>query len=135
MLKYLVLALLAFSAGAHDFKNCGSTSDPLQISSVTLTPDPPTRGNLQVAVTGKSGIAISSGTAVTDISYLGIKIASETDNLCSLSPCPVAPGTVFHAVKNANIPSIAPGGAYEAKLTMKDGNGNQLGCFIIDFSL
>ncbi len=62
---FALLALVAWTSALeteHIFTNCGSSTDPIQVKNVTLTPDPPTKGTtLSVTQSGTSSLPINGG--------------------------------------------------------------------------
>jgi hypothetical protein len=60
---FAVFALLAIaSALRHPFNNCGTATDPVTVSTVSLTPDPPAKGTtLTVQLGGTTSVRITGG--------------------------------------------------------------------------
>ena len=52
--------------------NCGQPTDPVTIDTLSLSPDPPTKGAiLNVTLTGQNAVTTNGGTCVTKVFYLG----------------------------------------------------------------
>eukprot|EP00743_Colponemidia_sp_Colp-15_P000266 GILK01000313.1.p1 GENE.GILK01000313.1~~GILK01000313.1.p1 ORF type:complete len:145 (-),score=21.34 GILK01000313.1:259-693(-) len=138
-----VVVLLAIAAPAYaiDFTNCGTATDPVTITAVTLIPDPAKKGEtLNVVVDATSAVGATGGHAQTTVRFLGIKIVDETDDLCELlkaggqANCPVVPGA-FKALKSVPIPSAAPSGTLDAKVEIFNQDNVHLACAQIKIKL
>ncbi|KAF8168022.1 ML domain-containing protein [Crassisporium funariophilum] len=88
---------------------CGDSTDPVQIQSIQVKPDPPQPGqDLTVIVTGKASSAITEGAYADVIVKLGLvklltkqfDVCEEARNANASVQCPVEPGqyTVEHTV-------------------------------------
>ncbi|QRV83309.1 hypothetical protein RhiJN_11325 [Ceratobasidium sp. AG-Ba] len=91
------------------YANCGLPTDPLQIKSIQVSPDPPQPGkDLTVTVAGKVQETIKEGAYADVVVKLGlIKLLKKTFDLCEEArsanvsvQCPVNPGdyTITHTV-------------------------------------
>ncbi|GFH27586.1 ML domain-containing protein, partial [Haematococcus lacustris] len=90
------------------WRPCSDSEGPIAVSDVTLTPDPPVIG--------------------------GIQIYSESQDLCSKTACPVPPGPVTINIVE-DLPPIAPPGDYGLRVIGTDAAGNELMCLDVDFEL
>lgn len=167
----LALALVAASllAAAHaspvgtiPFKNCGSSSDPVTTSSISLTPASPKPGdNVTLVASGSTSVQITGGTFSLVATYLGITVQKVSGDICT-SPvvhlqCPVPSGPasvsgsivlptaapsvrlsciVPHAA-GANAPDRrrASQGQYVVTVKAADGSGNALFCSQFDINV
>ncbi|RUS20379.1 MD-2-related lipid-recognition domain-containing protein [Endogone sp. FLAS-F59071] len=144
----LFVAALALAASAkpfprskRDVTNCGSSSDILKLTSLTLSPNPPQRGqNLTVIATGTLTQAIINGSTinvnVTLDSFL--PVLSNTWDLCSEAAqekitCPMPSGAV-NLTTTLAVPSDIPSGSYAAHAVASEPNGSEIACFDITFS-
>ena len=55
-----------------------------------------------------SDVAITGGTVVVIVSFLGIPVHIETDPLCTKTECPVAAGDDFVFTNSQPLPSVTP---------------------------
>ena len=133
---FLAVLLGLVCVNAHPFSNCGSSSDVLSVSSVSIRPDPPVAGQkVTVTLNGTVSATETEGDAAITVKYLGIAVINENLNLCKLTTCPVKANTPFSGDYNIDVPSYAPSGEYDATITVKDGSGKQLGCLELTFNL
>jgi ganglioside GM2 activator len=99
MLRSLVaVALVASSAHAFSWKNCGDTSDPVTVNSLTLSPNPVVLGkNISLSFSATSKVNLTSGgkaeVKIWKKEGIWIEIpcvdnvgSCTYDNLCSLIP-------------------------------------------------
>jgi len=144
---FALLALVALTSALevdHVFTNCGSSTDPIQVKNVTLTPDPPTKGTtLSVTQSGTSSLPINGGSVNVKVPvalysastgflgcyfscfiyahnrpqvyYLGIPVISKTFDVCATTHCP-SPAGPFTGTSGMPVPSYAPPGAYTTKV-------------------
>eukprot|EP01132_Coremiostelium_polycephalum_P010771 gene10771-13188_t len=136
-LLVFVLFAIAF-ATADIWTNCGSSSDHFQISSVSITPDPPVKGQLlTVTASGNLDETITAGNVHILVKYGFITLINQNENFCSSDnpiPCPVQPGSYSHTV-NATIPGNAPSGKYTGNVVVTDQNNQEVACIDLSFSL
>ncbi|GAA1986595.1 ML domain-containing protein [Kitasatospora viridis] len=118
------------STGAVTWNNSGSSSDNFKVSSVSLDPKTPARGqDLTVTLTGNLTGPITSGSAQTLIKFGMVALVNEASALSAAAAGPYAPRVTFHA------PFDAPKGKYTGTLTLTDQKNNEIACITIDFSL
>jgi cathepsin B len=133
MLFAKLFLLAAFCAVAFaDWKNCGSSSDALQIQNLvvpgTLTPGQP----ISISFSGTLSEQLTGGNVVISVTFLGITVFSKTYDLCKLvseggSSCPVAAGPLSIS-KQETMPSGAPRGTYQGKVVVHDQSGSEVTC-------
>lgn len=106
-LKYLIYSILSLTS-AHDFTIC-SESTILNISSLTLNPDPPKSGeNLEIGIKGNLSKDIINPDTTLNLYLDNLKILSENIDLCKLTTCPIYYTQPVNIVINQNIPSLIP---------------------------
>jgi len=133
----LLLLVLSSFVSSDIWTSCGTASDSLTISGVTISPDPPVKGqNVTVAVSGSLSESITSGTVTIKIKYGIIYIVNETDNICTADPqitCPITAGT--QAIKQTVlVPDTIPAGNYAAGVSAYDQNNLQIFCVNVTLS-
>ncbi|KAJ9525874.1 hypothetical protein QJQ45_009250 [Haematococcus lacustris] len=108
---------------------------PIAVSDVTLTPDPPVIGCVKTfqLIAGHQ-CNIPAGAVEIQVSFSGIQIYSESQDLCSKTACPVPPGPVTINIVE-DLPPIAPPGDYGLRVIGTDAAGNELMCLDVDFEL
>ncbi|GFH26174.1 ML domain-containing protein [Haematococcus lacustris] len=117
------------------WRPCSDSEGPIAVSDVTLTPDPPVIGSpATFAVHGSSSLAVPAGAVEIQVSFSGIQIYSESQDLCSKTACPVPPGPVTINIVE-DLPPIAPPGDYGLRVIGTDAAGNELMCLDVDFEL
>ena len=124
------LSLLSLSL-AHEFATCKSQKvDQLGVEYVSFTPDPPKSGlPVEVAVKGRSSIAVTAGKLHVDVRVLGIVVESQVLELCDVVKCPLKAGEEYEGKVTQQIPEGTPDhmGA-TVRLTLIDENGHSLSC-------
>ena len=137
MLKYLsILSLYAIHTYSHDFKSCGSSTDPISIQSLDLSPDSPVKDqDLNISLIGTSNANITNGQVDVNVKYIGITVVTKTLDICKLTTCPVVANEKFVGKYEIHIPAIAPSGTYDTTMTLKDGSGNEIGCIDMNFDI
>jgi hypothetical protein len=129
-----------FSESSSDvpFKNCGSASDLVSISSLNLTPFPAKKGStVATVITGTLNKGFNSGHWSVTVQS-GIVKKTVTGDICADlkqqgGSCPVASGAVNFTHAQA-IPSIAPSGTYHIT-SVSTGDTGQLFCIQFDMPI
>jgi hypothetical protein len=145
----VVLFLLAVFALADDqipvtppdiptIESCGIDTDLFILDSITLTPDPPQRGqNLRVVVKGQVKDTVADGKVDVKVK-LGkyITILNKQYQLCELAgefeeTCPISDGTK-EWVKDIELPAVIPPGRFTAdvKITTGEESPRNVACFV-----
>jgi len=135
MLASVNAALLLVSAGtnyaeAHDYKMCKTPSvDELGVKELLFVPDPPQPGKMMtVDVKGVPTRSVSEGQIHVDVKVMGVKVASETMDLCSMVKCPLVAGEEFQVQISQQIPGETPEKiAAEVKVSVSTG-GSTISC-------
>ncbi|EGG17527.1 hypothetical protein DFA_08523 [Cavenderia fasciculata] len=136
----LLFALFAvfccFAVASADIWSFCDGQDPttftFQVSTLTLTPDPPVIGmNATVNVAGNFTEEITGGSSTFVVQYqVGnswISLPSFTSNVCDSYECPIQPGPVTR-VESIFVPSFTPHGNYRGQLEVTDQSGNTITC-------
>ncbi|KYQ89104.1 hypothetical protein DLAC_10336 [Tieghemostelium lacteum] len=133
-----VLLALATPALCDIWTWCGTSADHLTINSVTITPDPPVKGQLlTVTASGTLNEQVTAGNAHITVKYGFITLINENQNICSSEnpiPCPIAAGQYSHTI-NVTIPSSAPSGKYTGNVVITDQNSQEITCVNVDLDL
>jgi hypothetical protein len=131
-----LLSLFLTIAGIHvaegTIKNCGNAQSPLQITSLSLSPDPPIRGQLfdldiQFNNTGQP---ITNGSLVTQITFDYIPFNPITIPLCEYINCPLEIGP--NSINKSTTWPDSVSGLISCNLSLQDIQSNQLLCVQID---
>jgi len=121
----------------HDYYSPkGTSNDDFTIGSVTITPDPPVKGqNITVALKGTMNKQVQSGNVHVDFKYSIVTILDKTEPLCTAPvTCPIAAGPFGMSVTEM-IPSDAPSGSYSGTANITDQSGNEIACAKIALKL
>eukprot|EP01025_Chloroclados_australasicus_P045956 TRINITY_DN50706_c0_g1_i1.p3 TRINITY_DN50706_c0_g1~~TRINITY_DN50706_c0_g1_i1.p3 ORF type:complete len:227 (+),score=31.94 TRINITY_DN50706_c0_g1_i1:44-682(+) len=143
-MKVLAVVAVLFVASAYAaptdiWSNCGSSSDHLKNLQISVTPDPPKKGqDVTIAASGTLDEEVSSGKITVEVEFLGIKVVNKTLDLCQTiskyQQCPIKQGPL--SVKlTESLPSDAPSGHYTGKATITAQSGAEVACVSLDFNL
>ena len=122
------------------WSNCGTSADGGTINNVTISPNPPAKGqNLTVTASFTLKHQVTAGNVAIVIKYSFITVLNKNEPVCDLAkdaghPCPIAASTIT-VTQSAEIPSAAPGGHYTGSIIATDQNGDRLFCIDLDFHL
>merc|ERR1719238_1964566 len=106
---------------------------PEAIGQVMTTPK--AGSPLVVSVTGTLSEQVTSGTLNFEVSILGITLDKKTMSICDVGiTCPIASGAVKFSITE-DIPSDAPPGTYDLKVSATAGTGAQITCFSASVTL
>eukprot|EP00310_Coccolithus_braarudii_P013202 CAMPEP_0183351498 /NCGR_PEP_ID=MMETSP0164_2-20130417/25268_1 /TAXON_ID=221442 /ORGANISM="Coccolithus pelagicus ssp braarudi, Strain PLY182g" /LENGTH=144 /DNA_ID=CAMNT_0025523691 /DNA_START=53 /DNA_END=487 /DNA_ORIENTATION=+ len=128
----LVLFAAVASAAPVPWKNCGTGSSPLKITTLDSDPWPPVEGqNVTITAAGSLSEQVTAGNYDATVSFDGIPILSKSGNICDLDPskfpCPVPSGS-FSKTLTIAVPNLNLQGSIGVKLTVTDQNNKQLIC-------
>ncbi|KAK9762771.1 hypothetical protein K7432_011180 [Basidiobolus ranarum] len=114
--------------------DCGSPSDLLKISSVTLSPDPPSKGQkLRIQGSGVFTDVVGEGSyAVVSVKYGRIRILQMKFDTCKEikqidKECPLGPGPQSIDAE-VDLPKEIPPGKYTAHAQVYTKDGRQVAC-------
>jgi hypothetical protein len=99
----------------------GQDSDFLHIQSITLNPDPPVPGDVEISsfIAEYSGsTTLTAGTVTIQTLCQGVQVFKLDLALCDVLKCPVKPGSTLTGYQNMTVPASAPPCAYEAKVDL-----------------
>jgi len=117
--------------------NCGSSTDPLVLKSLSMTPDPAVSGqSVSVVVDGTLKRGFKSATVNVSIEYEQVPLFNTTVDGCTLTPqltCPQSAGAK-HITYTAEVPALASGD-YLAYLDIFDQNEARVACYGVSFSI
>eukprot|EP00197_Chlamydomonas_leiostraca_P008008 CAMPEP_0202866060 /NCGR_PEP_ID=MMETSP1391-20130828/7155_1 /ASSEMBLY_ACC=CAM_ASM_000867 /TAXON_ID=1034604 /ORGANISM="Chlamydomonas leiostraca, Strain SAG 11-49" /LENGTH=164 /DNA_ID=CAMNT_0049545973 /DNA_START=35 /DNA_END=529 /DNA_ORIENTATION=+ len=120
---------------AMQWRLCDDQTRAITVSSVTLTPDPPVIGGpATFLVEGSISEGVAGGSVDIEVSFSGVQIYSQSEDLCAKTKCPVAPGPVAVTIVEL-LPPIAPPGDYGLRVTARGMAGEELMCLDVDFTL
>ncbi|CAI8027760.1 Putative phosphatidylglycerol/phosphatidylinositol transfer protein DDB_G0278295 [Geodia barretti] len=119
------------------YKFCNKSLDPLVITNLTLSPDPPREGPLTISVSYHLSEKVTGGVIKVDVKLDGIPVYSNTLDLCQTLvqagvKCPIGP---VSGRKSFDVTLPAIGGHITANAVVTDQNGKELACVDLDFKL
>ena len=129
----LFLAVIAIAAAdTIPTDNCGDASDPLQLTSVSVSPFPLKAGaNLTVSINGNLVTDVTGGSYSVNVKYMGIDLINQSGDLCTVDPkfpCPLTHGPFSITESNIALPSDAPAGQYDVTINATDKAGKRIAC-------
>ncbi|KDO48963.1 hypothetical protein CISIN_1g031870mg [Citrus sinensis] len=138
LLLLFTFYVLVSSIQAIDFTYCGQYDEenfPLKVQQIKIIPDPVVTGKPAIfnisAVTDRS---VSGGKVMIEVRYFGIRVHSETHDICEEVSCPIEAGN-FVLSHAETLPGYTPPGVYTLKMKMIGKNGYQLTCFSFKFKI
>eukprot|EP00013_Stygamoeba_regulata_P006865 CAMPEP_0177633866 /NCGR_PEP_ID=MMETSP0447-20121125/3066_1 /TAXON_ID=0 /ORGANISM="Stygamoeba regulata, Strain BSH-02190019" /LENGTH=142 /DNA_ID=CAMNT_0019135555 /DNA_START=183 /DNA_END=611 /DNA_ORIENTATION=- len=131
-----LLCIFLVGATADVWKSCGSGSDHVKINSVTITPDPPKKGqSLSITANVTLDEQLTAGTLHVELKYSIITVLNKTLDLCdTIQPyqaCPIAAGNYQRTVSE-DLPSDIPAGHYTGQVKVLDQASAELACIALD---
>jgi len=130
------LASLAIAAKPSDWHLCDKHANyAVVVKNVTISPDPVVSGeDATFIVPAYTEKEITAGEVVVTVSFHGVPVHVERDDICNKAECPIAPGDFV--LKNTEVlPGFTPPGSYKIKLQFLSPDDEQLACANIDFSI
>ncbi|KAI9105697.1 ML domain-containing protein [Phlyctochytrium arcticum] len=135
-------AQIAFvNTDGSSVSDCGAPDDVFHLESITVTPDPPQRGQLlTVDVKGHLDEAIDVGATVDVRVKLGlIKLLDKTFDLCEEikqigRECPLEKGPI-HVNHTVELPRELPPGRYQVFIEATNFDEKHAACIKADFRL
>ena len=127
MIRLALLALFASGTAHATISDCGSA---FQITQLSLTPDPPVRGQpvyLTLLFNNNEAAPVTAGTATTDITLNGLPISPSTTPLCEATACPIPIGPNDRST-NTTWPDVA--GKITSRLVWLSSAGKTLLCLL-----
>uniref|UniRef100_A0A7S1GBK6 MD-2-related lipid-recognition domain-containing protein n=1 Tax=Bicosoecida sp. CB-2014 TaxID=1486930 RepID=A0A7S1GBK6_9STRA len=153
-LAAVALAALAAPAlaGAGSITDCGAGKAKASFSTLTITPDPPVKGSLtQLNATGTISEAATGGKYSIAVSLDKAQLYTHSGNVCGTDKinlplgfgtityvgptCPTTSGGAFKIGISLVLPSAAPSGNYDVKITGADSGGADMYCIDAAFPL
>ncbi|XP_011404563.1 PREDICTED: putative phosphatidylglycerol/phosphatidylinositol transfer protein DDB_G0282107 [Amphimedon queenslandica] len=121
-----------------DWEDCLNSDDLAKVLSVTLTPDPPAKGqDLKVDAEIELYEEIDSGSVELKITYgiFNIPVRTVTFDLCTVAEedCPLKEKVSLSI--SDEIPGASPSGNYKGKAEVTDQSGRKLVCIEMKFQL
>eukprot|EP01018_Ginkgo_biloba_P010841 Gb_36544 [translate_table: standard] len=136
VLIVVTCSLVSISHAATKVSYCESEdSYPVLVQSVDINPDPVVSGKpatFSISATAKD--AIPAGKLKIEVYYYGMRVHTESHNICTKTSCPINKGS-FVLTNSQSLPGFTPPGAYKLKMKMLDVEDNQLTCININFSI
>uniref|UniRef100_A0A5B6ZGZ0 MD-2-related lipid-recognition domain-containing protein n=1 Tax=Davidia involucrata TaxID=16924 RepID=A0A5B6ZGZ0_DAVIN len=128
--------LLVPSIQAKDVKYCDKKGNyAVKVDGVEISPDPVVTGKpTTFSISASTGKAMSGGKLALEVSYFGIRVHTETHNLCKETSCPISVGK-FVISHTQTLPGLTPPGSYTLKMKMEDENKHQLTCISFIFNI
>lgn len=128
-------------------KSCAKSPPKFRLHSLTISPDPPIKGNAaKVLFKGEilGNKSIEKAILTVEISYGGVRLIKKEMELCSflqkhaqkldLPKCPLQPGEVSY-FNTVMIPKELPSGAYSVSIEAYLDTGECLFCYDAEFEL
>lgn len=113
---------------------CSSKSYAVNIQDVVIKPDPVVAGDLATfTIPAYANEEVDGGTVVVTVSFHGIKVHTEKDDLCSKAACPIK--GEFTLNNSEALPSYTPPGSYKLKFQVLDKSGKEMACASVSFSI
>uniref|UniRef100_A0A7N0RGP9 MD-2-related lipid-recognition domain-containing protein n=1 Tax=Kalanchoe fedtschenkoi TaxID=63787 RepID=A0A7N0RGP9_KALFE len=108
----------------------------VKVEGVEISPYPVARGKpATFSISATSGEKITGGKIEIDVSYFGLHVHSETQDLCSgTTSCPISAGD-FVISHSQVLPGFTPPGSYTLRMRIFDENKHQLTCIGFQFSI
>jgi len=136
VLLSIVVALSAVVAQVPvPYKNCGKSSDIIQIVSLRADKWPPVRGQpMTVMLNGQVSRSISNGDYEAVVKFNGFQILDKTGKLSDIQglPLPIPAGN-YQQNLTFTVPSWIPAGQVDAHVTLYDNTGAE--CICLDLSI
>ncbi|KAL3677208.1 hypothetical protein R1sor_027156 [Riccia sorocarpa] len=123
------------SALKSNFSPCVSSKEyPVTIKDVVINPEPVVSGDLVTfTVPAYASTELTGGTVVVTVSFYGIKVHTEKDNLCGKTECPIKGD--FNLESSQELPPFTPPGPYKLKFQVLDANGKEQACASVGFAI
>ncbi|XP_059625058.1 uncharacterized protein LOC132268254 [Cornus florida] len=124
------------SIHAKDVKYCDKKGNyVVKVDGVDIAPDPVETGKpATFTISASAGKPISGGKLALQVSYFGVRVHTETHNLCEETSCPISGGK-FVLSHTQTLPGFTPPGSYTLKMTMEDEHKRQLTCISFNFNI
>lgn len=107
----------------------------VKVEGVDMIPYPVVSGQpATFKISASSGQPISGGKLSLQVYFWGIRVHSESHDICEESSCPISAGK-FVLSHTQVLPGIAPPGSYTLKMRMTDESNNQLTCISFNFKI
>ncbi|KAA0148110.1 hypothetical protein FNF29_06905 [Cafeteria roenbergensis] len=155
MLRVVALLLAALAASvsaASGGSNCGTAGYEASISTVTLSPLQPIKGQpATLNATGTLNAAITGGAATLTVQLEGVNLFSHAANTCGATTinfplnfgsatingiaCPASAGASIAPGMSIVLPAAAPSGQYTVKIDSQDTTSKEVFCIQADFTL
>lgn len=111
------------------------TSYPVKVKSVDINPNPVVSGApATFKISAISEEALSGGKLSIDVFFYGVRVHTESHDLCTKTTCPIEQGS-FVLTHSQSLPGFTPPGLYKLKMKLIDADDNQLTCVNIGFKI
>jgi hypothetical protein len=132
LISLFSLLLLIVAARALRVEECGGNI--IDITSARLGSPFAAGQRAELVVEHTARVAVGNGRVTIELSIEGVKVASESVELCSVSTsCHKAPHTASTARLSLMVPAATPEGLHSmAKVLINDHNGGLLSCFEVE---
>ncbi|PSR86427.1 Phosphatidylglycerol/phosphatidylinositol transfer protein [Actinidia chinensis var. chinensis] len=136
LLSLFTSCLLLPSIQAREIKYCNKKANyVVKVHDVVISPDPVKTGeDTTFTIKASTSQALTGGKLALDVSYFGIKVHSETHNICEKTSCPISVGK-FVLSHTQTLPGITPPGSYTLKMKIEDEKNHQLTCASFGFQI
>ncbi|KAI7991390.1 hypothetical protein LOK49_LG12G01607 [Camellia lanceoleosa] len=136
-LLFLFAACAVFpSIQATDIKYCNKKANYIvKVDDVEISPYPVATGNpTTFTIKASTDQVLTGGKLSLAVSYFGVKVHSETHNICEKTSCPISVGK-FVLSHTQTLPALTPPGSYTLKMKMQDEKKHELTCISFKFDI
>lgn len=107
----------------------------VEVKNITIEPYPAVSGeDVTFIVPAIANQEITTAFVVVTVSFHGIPVHVERNDVCSQLKCPIGPGS-FTLENTELLPTLTPPGSYKIKLQFLDGDDSILACAEIKFTI
>lgn len=125
------LAALAAISYLGSVNDCSKGTSLFKLTSMSLTPDPPVKGqNSTLRLSMDVPADVTGGTATYSVTYNFIPLAPTVEDLCATVTCPIATGSLTTVSSVPIDPSLS--GSLSLKIDWKDTANAELMCVSIN---
>ncbi|KAL0478170.1 phosphatidylglycerol/phosphatidylinositol transfer protein [Acrasis kona] len=132
----LLLAVAACFAGSVPFELCSSNFN-FEVKNIDRTPvNEFHRGQIvNATITGQLKNTVKSAKLQNSVYKLGVKVSSDTFDICKVVSCPIAPGKISVKLPGQKVPDLTPPGEYTTEHILVDDAGVINSCVKLKFTV
>ncbi|KAH8954135.1 hypothetical protein BDL97_08G064300 [Sphagnum fallax] len=127
---------LAVAVTPSNWELCDKSAKyDVEVKNITIEPYPAVSGeDVTFIVPAIANQEITTAFVVVTVSFHGIPVHVERNDICSKLKCPIGPGS-FTLENTEPLPRITPPGSYNIKLQFLDGDDSILACAEVKFTI